>query len=327
MQRFIGRGGHEMSFDRARLEQDIADHGQVVRVVVAEVGGSAPREVGASMTVWADGQSGTIGGGALEWQAAERGRDLLAGGADRVDRLPLGPALGQCCGGHVTLVSEIWDADRIAHLGTSDVVARPLPGTDSEMPLTVRRICSAARSQGDGPETVVRDGWLIEPLAKIERSIWIYGAGHVGRAIAAVLSDLPGVAVTLVDDAAERFPHALPDGVSPLVAANPADAVAYAPDDAEHFVLTYSHALDLEICHRILGRSFRRAGLIGSATKWARFRRRLASLGHGEAQIARIECPIGDPSLGKHPQAITIGVAAELLRTAEVRSIRTEETG
>ncbi len=79
-------------------------------------------------------------------------------------------------------------------------------------------------------------------------------------------------------------------------------------------MLTFSHALDLELCHRLLGHGFARLGLIGSATKWARFRSRLAALGHAPAEIARIDCPIGDPTLGKHPQAIAVGVAAELLR-------------
>jgi xanthine dehydrogenase accessory factor len=74
--------------------------------------------------------------------------------------------------------------------------------------------------------------------------------------------------------------------------------------------------LDLELCHALLGHGFASLGLIGSATKWARFRGRLGALGHAAAHIARIECPIGDPSLGKHPQAIAIGVAAAFLSQA-----------
>ena len=93
---------------------------------------------------------------------------------------------------------------------------------------------------------------------------------------------------------------------------------------AEHLVLTYSHALDLELCHRILGHGFARLGLIGSATKAARFRARLHDLGHLPVEIQRIACPIGDTSLGKHPQAIALGVATELLRTAPQRARRGE---
>ncbi|MGA1209563.1 MAG: XdhC family protein, partial [Gemmobacter sp.] len=69
----------------------------------------------------------------------------------------------------------------------------------------------------------------------------------------------------------------------------------------------------LALCHGLIGRGFGFAGLIGSATKWARFRARLGALGHAPEAIARISCPIGDPALGKHPQAIAIGVAAELI--------------
>jgi xanthine dehydrogenase accessory factor len=89
--------------------------------------------------------------------------------------------------------------------------------------------------------------------------------------------------------------------------------MAHAPRDAHHLIVTYSHALDLDLCHAALSRGFASAGVIGSATKWARFRRRLAQLGHAPAAIDRIDCPIGDPRLGKHPQAIALGVAARLL--------------
>jgi xanthine dehydrogenase accessory factor len=150
-------------------------------------------------------------------------------------------------------------------------------------------------------------------VARVERVVWVWGAGHVGRALVAVLAPLPGVAITWVDVAAERFPKGVPAAVTVLPVPTPEAAVALAPREAEHLILTYSHALDLELCHRLLGRGFRSVGLIGSATKWARFRSRLAALGHPPQSIARIVCPIGDPVLGKHPQAIAVGVAADFL--------------
>ena len=136
----------------------------------------------------------------------------------------------------------------------------------------------------------------------------------MGRAIAGVLSPLPGVRIRWADTDRARFPKDIPGGVEVLIAENPADLVTLAPRQAEHLILTYSHALDLELCHRLLSHGFRRLGLIGSATKWARFRSRLKALGHGETQILRIACPIGDPALGKHPQAIALGVATEVLQ-------------
>jgi xanthine dehydrogenase accessory factor len=120
-----------------------------------------------------------------------------------------------------------------------------------------------------------------------------------------------------VDISTERFPEVAPSAVTLVPVADPAVLADHAPVGADHLILTYSHALDLELCHRLLLRGFRSCGLIGSATKWARFRSRLRALGHGAGQIDRIRCPIGDPGLGKHPQAIAIGVAAELLKMPE----------
>ena len=291
-------------FDRDALSMALGLYGRVARVAVASVEGSGPREVGASMLVWQGGQSGTIGGGALEWQAVLRARALLATGGMRLDREALGPALGQCCGGAVTLVSEVWDS-----VPQGEVIARALDG--SAMPLAVARMVSAARGQGVMPAPQLIQGWMVEPVLRPRRQVWIWGAGHVGRAMVAVMAPLPDLALTWVDIAPERFPEA--PGVRILPVPDPADAVALAPREAEHLIVTFSHALDLELCHRLLTHGFAACGLIGSATKWARFRSRLAVLGHGADQIARITCPIGNPALGKHPQAIAIGVAGQFL--------------
>lgn len=297
-------------FDLAALAEAVHRHGCVARLVIAAHDGSSPREVGAAMLVWHDGQSGTIGGGALEYEASLRARAMLAAGGQRIDRAALGPALGQCCGGAVTVLTEVYDAANLP-VPEAGLIARP---TDTRpLPLAAQRLIDRARAQGHVPQPTLVQGWFVEPLACPTRQLWIWGAGHVGRALVHTLSPLPDLAITWVDIAADRFPANLPENVTPLMAANPADLVAHAPQDAEHLILTFSHALDLDLCHRLLARGFARAGLIGSRTKWARFRSRLAALGHAPAAIATIDCPIGDPALGKHPQAIAIGVAASFL--------------
>ena len=298
-------------FDLTALAEALAAHGRVARVVIAAHDGSSPREVGASMLVWADGQSGTVGGGALEFEAATKARTMLSGAGRAVDRVALGPSLGQCCGGAVTLWTEVFEALPVAEAG---VVARG-PG---EMPLAVKRLLAAARGQGVRPLSGLVQGWLVEPVAEPDRQVWVWGAGHVGRALVSVLAPLPGIAITWVDVAAERFPDLVPEGVTVVPASDPALLADHAPATADHLILTYSHALDLELCHRLLNRGFRSCGLIGSATKWARFRSRLKALGHDAAEIGRIQCPIGDPALGKHPQAIAVGVVAKLLKTPRV---------
>jgi xanthine dehydrogenase accessory factor len=297
-------------FDLVELQAAVTAHTRVARIVIAGFDGSSPREVGAAMLVWQGGQSGTIGGGALEWLAIGRARDLLATGATRLDREALGPNLGQCCGGAVTLLTEVYTTATLPAPG-EPVIARPT--TDQPMPLAVKRLLAAARGQGHLPAPHLLQGWMIEPIARPTRHLWVWGAGHVGRALIGVLAPLPDLAITWIDVAQDRFPATIPDSVRALPVADPARAIALAPQDAEHLVLTYSHALDLALCNGLLRHGFARAGLIGSATKWARFRHRLAALGHSAAAIARIQCPIGDPSLGKHPQAIAIGVALSFL--------------
>lgn len=303
-----------MSLDRDTLVQAVADHGAVARVVVADVQGSAPREVGTSMLVWADGQDGTIGGGALEYEAAASARAQLAQGhARHLRRVPLGPGLGQCCGGAVSLLTEIWDEARLADL-TGPLYARPVEGNTSE-PLAVTRLRAQARSTGAVPPATLTQGWFVEPLATTKTPLWIWGAGHVGRALVATMAPLPDIAITWVDTGPERFPDDIPHGVTALPAPEIAAATRLAPKDAHHIVMTYSHPLDLALCDALLGHGFASAGLIGSDTKRARFRSRLGKLGHAGTEIARIACPIGDKGLGKHPQAIAVGVARDLLST------------
>lgn len=297
-----------MSFDRTALIEACRRYGRVARIVVAKTKGSTPREVGASMMIWTTGQSGTIGGGALEHTLTLSARRLLETGTDALTCHALGPDMGQCCGGAVEILTEFYDLEGAQSLAT-DLVAR---GKGSE-PLVVKRLRNQMRNSSLRPEPVYRDGWMIEPICKPTRDIWIWGAGHVGRALVAVLHPLPDIKITWVDTHQDRFPEDVPKGVSQLGAVQPAGLVSYAPNAADHLIVTYSHALDLELCHQLLNSGFSFAGLIGSATKWARFRKRLRDLGHGPDQIARITCPIGRPDLGKHPHEIAIGVAGQLL--------------
>lgn len=312
-----------MSLDLGAIRAAVARYGLVVRVVVAAEQGSAPREPGAAMTVWADGFDGTIGGGALEFEAlAEARRRLAADAPDGTVSYPLGPALAQCCGGAATLAFERWDIEKLGAAPDPEITAlfaRPL-GRAAEEPLPIRSLRKAARS-GKGAAFLFLPGdppWLAEPLRPALTPLWVWGAGHVGRAVVRVFDGLP-FAVTWIDDAPARFPDPIPAHVAALPAPDLAAAVALAPPDAAHLVMTYSHALDLEVVHRLLARGdFARLGLIGSASKAARFRARLAALGHPASAIARVSCPIGLAGPeglkgGKAPAEIAVSVAADHL--------------
>ncbi|WP_415182914.1 xanthine dehydrogenase accessory protein XdhC [Phaeovulum sp.] len=309
-----------MSLDVGMLTR-MAARGPFVRVLVAETRGSTPREAGAAMLVWGEGIEGTIGGGTLEWEAMARAREVLATGRARLERIALGPAMGQCCGGAVTLAYERFDAASVPDPGQALHIRR-IEGPEA-MPLAVSRALARARAAGVVPPLLV-SGWVLEQSLIATTPVWIWGAGHVGRAIVSVLAPLPGLRLSWVDTGDDRFP-VTPEGVTRLCAENPADLVSVTPPGARHFVLTYSHALDLELCHRLLQHGFGALGLIGSASKAARFRSRLRGLGHSDAQILRIICPIGDPNLGKHPQAIAVGIAATLLReTSATRAAKAQ---
>lgn len=312
-----------MTFDIAELCDAYDLHGPIIRVVIANVSGSAPREIGASMLVWPGGQSGTIGGGTLEHEAAARARKQTE--SSQVLQVPLGPAIGQCCGGVVTLVSEIYD-DVTLNAIDQDMVLRRVQG-DAEHPLAINRALAEVRNSGTSVTTQFISGWLLESVRKPARELWIYGAGHVGRAIISTLAPLPDFSITWVDTADARYPDVIPSNVTKLVAQNPTDVIRFAPSNAEHLILTYSHALDLELCHRLLLHGFASVGLIGSKTKWARFRARLRDLGHENANINSICCPIGQPSLGKHPQAIAVGVVATLLSSAGMQESVRDRVG
>ena len=247
------------------------EHSAIVRVEVIGTQGSTPREAGSAMLVWAEGQSGTIGGGVLEWNAAKRAREMLASGlAQDSQSVALGPEIGQCCGGRV-------------ELGFEKLGRAPMP----------EQVETSALAQSF--EATLK-GW------QAEMPVYLYGAGHVGRAIVKALP----FKVHWVDVAESRYPTW---ARHKIIKTNPAAAVAGAPDDALHFVLTHSHSFDLEICHQVLSRPFGHLGLIGSETKKARFLKRLRELGHADATLARLQCPIGDKRLGKAPEGIALGVA------------------
>ncbi|WP_331303577.1 xanthine dehydrogenase accessory protein XdhC [Methylobacterium oryzae] len=244
-------------------------------VTLAEVKGSTPREAGAAMVVSERSVTGTIGGGTIEWDAIAIARGMLAGVVDReVVRRALGPDLGQCCGGHVTIVVERATAESLTML-----VARE----DEE------------RSR--------------------LRPITIYGAGHVGRALARALDPLP-FRTRIVDARGTEIDAVTASRVDRIVGSCTAVAESAEPGGG-HVVLTHSHALDSLVCASLLERGdFMYLGLIGSATKRATFVRAFRDLDISEERIARLVCPIGGTAVrDKRPAVIAALVAAEIVAT------------
>ncbi len=247
----------------------------LVLVTVARTSGSVPREVGAWMAVAEHDITGTVGGGHLEFDAIARARTALLGGelAEEV-RYPLGPSLGQCCGGVVWL-----RFDRIA--AGEDLTARlPRPP--------------------------------LRPLA-------LFGAGHVGDAIARIARDLP-LALHWIDSRESQFPpEPLPRGWRQEVCEPPADAVDDLTPGSAVLVMSHNHAEDFDIVAACLKRRRERGdlafiGMIGSRTKWASFRQRLQARGFVQSDLDGVVCPIGVPGVaGKQPAVIAVAVLAQIL--------------
>jgi xanthine dehydrogenase accessory factor len=298
----------------------------VTRLLITEVRGSSPREPGACMLVSHSGTYGTIGGGNLEWQAMQAARSLVAFGTPSVQlrRLVLGRELGQCCGGVVHLwLERFMPADlpflrRAAQAGARDSVAAIVTEVSGQG--VVRRLIQHGgiqprlRFSSHSDENTT----LLERIERDRAALWLYGAGHVAQALIRLLGELP-FEVTWLDSRAELLPAPLPDNVHPLCVGTPANTVNSAPAGARFLVMTHDHGLDYALCRKILERNdFAWLGLIGSKSKGARFRSRLARDGVAAETIARLVSPIGVEGVNsKWPAAIAVAVAAQLLQGLE----------
>jgi xanthine dehydrogenase accessory factor len=253
-------------------------------VTVLQAQGSVPRGAGTVMAVFADDFLGTIGGGHLEFEALAQARQYLMDPAHLPalpfeKRIALGPSLGQCCGGALVL--------KLEHVTVAD----------------------EARLQAI----------LAAEASRRFQSLALFGGGHVGQALVKVLAPLP-FHVRWIDSRDEIFPS----DVAPQVVCEHSNPVhAAVPDLAPHsrvLIMSFSHAEDLDVVAACLLRQRQKKdlpyiGLIGSATKWASFKRRLAERGFSEEECQQVTCPIGVPGIeGKEPEVIAVAVAAQLLQ-------------
>jgi xanthine dehydrogenase accessory factor len=319
-----------------------------IRATVVRAVGSTPRDVGAAMLVTAQGPSGTIGGGALELAVIHHAVDLLSRETIEWYRelrsFALGPSLGQCCGGQM---SVLFECERSNHTAANDsdwtLCSRPftsgivpvLTGSVADQRTLPKRVVHSIDAMQSGSMPVapvvvmtgasVDSSWLITPRRPCYPQLYVYGAGHVGRAVINAFSGLP-FSLNWVDTAVERFPAERRDDVTILVGDDPAQIAAAAPAGALHLIMTYSHAIDLQICRAVLATDrFAWVGLIGSATKRARFESRLGQAGIRPQQLERLRCPIGIAGItSKAPEMIAIAVAAELAIWSEQRGVQAQ---
>ena len=262
-----------MNFQQESREGFLAREHRVVIVEIATVTGSAPRDAGTLMLVAPTEIHGTIGGGPLEHAAIENARRMLAdsGGQARLT-IPLGPEIGECCGGSVELAFTIADED-------------------------------ARRA-------------LESRLAQEERQrpqVWVFGAGHVGRALAEALSLLP--LNVFVVEARESELEQLTAQVHHRQDGAPEALIADSPAGSAVVVVTHDHALDFRIGRQALARTdLAYVGMVGSRAKRDGFLRYLAEEGDDRAAADRLSMPIGGTAVGdKRPEVIAAMTTAEVL--------------
>ncbi|SFV29515.1 xanthine dehydrogenase accessory factor [Devosia crocina] len=255
------------------LETFLAANADVIVCTLTSVRGSSPREEGALMLVAPDEIWGTIGGGALEYMVIDHARRLIASGrAEEAMDVPLGPEIGQCCGGRVTV-----------RLRYADVAARG-------------EVTTLAMAEEEAAPHV-----------------YVFGAGHVGRVLAKILSLLP-VRVEVIDTRQEEL-DLLDGGISHRRVAMPEAVVRTAPPGSAFAIMTHDHALDFLIASEALARTdCAYTGMVGSRTKRAKFASWFLEQGGDRAALERLVLPIGAQGLGdKRPSVIAALAAAEIM--------------
>jgi xanthine dehydrogenase accessory factor len=283
---------------------------------------------------------GTIGGGQLEHECTRIAVDMLgANELPSLRRFPLGASMGQCCGGVVEILFEpldiqlpVWLADLRALHGQR-VPAALVTGIDAQ---GGKFVVTADKVFGPGvdplPDTIVQlaqnvaagrktaerlNDYFVEPVVGSDFNIAVFGAGHVGSAMCATLSRLD-CNIRWIDSRRNIFRQP-PRNVRAVETDAPPLEVAALPAGSYFLVMTHSHALDLEICERILRRNDAAyCGLIGSLSKRRRFEKRLRQQGIGDAMLGTLVCPIGVAGIsGKKPAEIAFATVAELLQVRE----------
>ncbi len=293
------------------------------------------------MLVGADGSTGTIGGGHLEHLACQRARVLLDDATPASQRLSLalGAALGQCCGGRVELLFEVIAHDAIwlqrvrssqpdqdvwlcRQLNEDAVMqTRLIDRSDTDRALSPQLLTRIRNCIEPALISVADQQWFVDPCRVRPPEVWIFGAGHVGRAVVRQLV-LLRYRIVWVDQREDQLYFDSAPTTAPIekrLVSDPLDEIADIPSHARVLVMTHSHDLDFQLCQQLLKREgYGFIGLIGSATKSARFRKRLNQRGLDSSVI---HCPIAPGLLqSRRPESIALAIAIQLTQLDESAS-------
>ena len=291
-------------------------------ISVVAVAGSTPREVGATIVIRGNGMfHGTIGGGNMENSSINNALGMLAEKKvkHQLNKHLLGPDMGQCCGGSVSVLIEVFtpcdidDVEQFAVLEAAREFHTQVKISDAGLH---RKVIEPATKQKLG---LSLKGELLEHFGETNIPVYIFGAGHVGKALMLQMASLP-FDVTWVDNRKKEFPKHAPANFRMCHFEKPEKALHDAPKNAQILILTHDHDLDFDIALTALSlRKFAYVGMIGSKTKGARFRSKFKKAGLTIPEISQLTSPIGIEGIkSKKPAAIAVSVVADFLTRLEI---------
>jgi xanthine dehydrogenase accessory factor len=250
------------------LDIFLSDHPRAIVAELTSVRGSSPRNQGTFMVIAPDATLGTIGGGALEYMVIARARKAMRGMMD----VPLGPEIGQCCGGRAVVML------RVVLLPDRERLMAQLRADEASLP-----------------------------------HVFMFGSGHVGKALARALAALP-LHLHVIDTRPDEL-HDLPAGVDARAVPMPEAVVRSAPRGSAFVILTHDHALDFMIAAEALKRpDAPYVGMVGSKTKRAKFASWYREVGGRDGDLERLVLPIGDFGyVDTRPEVIAALAAAEIM--------------
>lgn len=331
----------------SRLTDELDEGRSAMLVTVVADNGSAPRGAGAGMLVGESGRIiGTIGGGAVEYQAEKRALELLSAKKGDLHEFILRPNgqedIGMQCGGDVTVLFAYADADDLRWSLLAGAVCdriesctpgwllRPLDGGVPSLYApegllagaaapeeTVRKLC-ARRS-------IAADGYFAEPLPLCNRVV-IFGGGHIAQALVPLLGAVD-FRCTVLDDRSEYAKADLFPGAEEVICCDYEKILDYVNLSSEDYVvvMTNGHSHDLAVEEQVLRSSYAYLGVIGSRHKITAVNDILVSRGISPEQLKTVHTPIGLSIKAVTPAEIAVSILGELiLCRAELRDESTE---
>ncbi len=328
----------------SRICRELEQHHSLILVTILCGSGSAPRGTGSQMLVGSEGRLlGTIGGGAVEYEATKLAQELWK--AKRSTRQTFRlfqndiEDIGMTCGGDVTLWLQYICAEDTRWAAVAEKVVSRIqsrqPGwlvqrLDGGSPTLLAPDGTILAGAPVSPEGLLEKKGILQgdcfslPLPIGERAV-IFGGGHCAQALVPLLQTV-GFRVTVVDQRQEFATKALFPQAESVICSGYGNISDYLSLTEEDFVvvMTNGHSHDFEVQEQVLRQPVAYIGVIGSRKKTAFVNEKLRQAGVSDAAIASVHTPIGTAIKAVTPEEIAVSIAGEMIHE---RALRREAAG